>query len=285
MDMRGKPVEKRTLDPRSAIPLFHQVSVILKDQITSGTHAEGDRLPSEAKICEKFGVSRITAKRAMDELAAEGLVTRSRGRGTIVTRAAGMTPFEVAVDGWIENISRMARLTTVQVLEFDYRCASQTVAAELRLASEAEAQRSLRVRSHEGVPLSWLETWVPKDIGCSYTAEDMGTLSLLHLLERAGVRVASAQQTITATLAAPHVAQALKVQTGAALLDVRRVVRDVTGRPVEYIAILYRPDLYRFAMNLTRVEGDGGARWKADNPAANPTEALIAEDHVPDAGI
>lgn len=263
---------KVTLDTRSGIPLFHQVAVILRDQIASGIHAEGERLPSEAEICERFGVSRITAKRSMDELAAEGLVTRSRGRGTIVARGAAMTPFAVSVDGWIENISRMGQLTTVEVLEFEYRRASTTAAMALGLAEDAEAQRSLRVRSYKGTPLSWLETWVPDDIGRSYCVDDMRTLPLLHLLERAGVRVASAQQTITATLATPQVAKALNVQTGAALLDVRRVVRDDSGRAVEYISILYRPDLYRFAMNLTRVNGEDGARWEADNPPISPSE-------------
>lgn len=274
-------MDKVALDTRSGIPLFHQVAVVLRDQIRSGSHAEGERLPSEAELCDAFGVSRITAKRALDELAAEGLVTRSRGRGTIVSRGAGLVPFVVSVDGWIENISRMGRMTTVKVLEFDYRHPPQAVAKELDLAEEAEVQRSIRVRAHEGTPLSWLETWVPADIGRSYSARDMGALPLLHLLERAGVTVASAQQTITAALAAPHVAQALGVQTGAALLDVRRVVRDGAGRPVEYISILYRPDLYRFAMNLTRVSGDEGARWEADNPAATPSGAFSPDGPPP----
>ncbi|MDE3079932.1 MAG: GntR family transcriptional regulator [Paracoccaceae bacterium] len=265
-------MDKAVLDTRGGIPLFHQVAVLLRDQILSGVHAEGDRLPSEAEICEAFGVSRITAKRALDELAAEGLVVRSRGRGTLVQRDATVVPFEVSVDGWIENISRMGEMTTVELLEFDYRRAPQTVARELEIAPDTEVQRSIRVRARDGVPLSWLETWVPAQIGRSYTAEDMGAMPLLHLLERAGVKVAAAQQTITAALAAPHVAQALGVQAGAALLDVRRVVRDRAGRPVEYISILYRPDLYRFAMNLTRVAGDGGARWKADSPPASPAE-------------
>lgn len=270
MESKHAIAERATLDTRGSIPLFHQVAVILRDRILSGAHTEGDRLPSEAELCETFGVSRITAKRAMDELAAEGLVTRSRGRGTIVAHDAGVVPFVVSVDGWIENISRMGRLTTVRLLEFDYRRAPTAIARELELDDEAEVQRSIRVRAHEGTPLSWLETWVPADIGQSYTAEDMGSLPLLHLLERAGVRVASAQQTITAALAPPHVAQALGVQAGTALLDVRRVVRDDLGRPVEYISILYRPDLYRFAMNLTRVAGIEGARWEADNPAPSP---------------
>ncbi|MFC2969516.1 GntR family transcriptional regulator [Acidimangrovimonas pyrenivorans] len=263
------------LDIRSGIPLFHQVAVILRDRILSGAHAEGERLPSEAEICDNFGVSRITAKRAMDELAAEGLVTRARGRGTIVTQGAAKLPFEVSVDGWIENISRMGRMTEVSVLEFGYRRAPRAVARELGLDEGAEVQRSIRVRTHDGTPLSWLETWIPADIGRSYSAEDMGAQPLLHLLERAGVRIASAKQTITAGLAAPQVAQALGVQVGSALLDVRRLVRDADGRPVEFISILYRPDLYRFAMELTRVGGADGARWEAESPSAGPAAAAM----------
>jgi len=271
----GEPMGGMALDARSGIPLFHQVAGILRDRILSGAHAEGERLPSEATICESFGVSRITAKRAMDELAAEGLVTRSRGRGTIVTEGAAMAPFEVSVDGWIENISRMGRITDVRVLEFDYRRAPRAIAQELDLPEGAEVQRSIRVRSHEGTPLSWLETWIPADIGRSFTADDMGARPLLHLLERAGAQIASARQTISAGLAAPRVAQALGVQAGAALLDVRRLVRDAEGRPVELISILYRPDLYRFAMELTRVAGAEGARWEAENPATDPASAAM----------
>lgn len=263
------------LDIRSGIPLFHQVAVILRDRILSGAHGEGERLPSEAELCESFGVSRITAKRAMDELASEGLVTRSRGRGTIVAAGAAIAPFEVSVDGWIENISRMGRMTDVRVLEFDYRRAPRAIAQELDLPEGAEVQRSIRVRAHEGRPLSWLETWIPAEVGRSFTVEDLGARPLLHLLERAGARIASARQTITAGLASPQVAQALGVQAGAALLDVRRLVRDTEGRPVEFISILYRPDLYRFAMELTRVAGAGGARWEADSPAAGPAEQAM----------
>ena len=269
----GNAHSNARLDTRGGISLFHQVAVILRDQILSGTYIEGDRLPSEAEICEAYGVSRITAKRAMDELADEGLVMRARGRGTIVTHNAGIVPFIVSVDGWIENISRMGRLTVARVLEFDYQRAPAAVARELELETDEEVQRSIRVRSHEGVPMSWLETWVPAHIGRSYDAEDMGARPLLHLLERAGVHVASARQTITAALATPQVAQALGVQTGNALLDVRRVVRDDRGRPVEYISILYRPDLYRFAMNLTRVKEGGSARWEANDPLSSPAGA------------
>ncbi|MFV2034539.1 MAG: GntR family transcriptional regulator [Halocynthiibacter sp.] len=269
-----KPNQHRVLDPLSGIPLFHQVCVILKDQIISGALQSGARLPSEAEICETFGISRITAKRAMDELAKEGLVMRARGRGTIVASRAEAVPFVSTVEGWLENISRMADTTDVQLLEFDYRPAPEHVAARFDIEPDTEVQHSIRVRSHKGIPISYLETWVPGDIGRKYSAEDLGNTPLLRLLERNGLEVASSQQRISATIAPPNIANILGIQAGAALLDVRRVVRSRDGRAVEYICILYRPDLYQFSMDLTRVDGEDGARWRAEShdsaPAGRP---------------
>ena len=74
--------------------------------------------------------------------------------------------------------------------------------------------------------------------------------------------VHSAAQSVTATLAAPDVAEELEVPVGSALLALTRVVRDKDGRGVEYLSGLYRPDLFRLEMQLSRV-GEGGARhWE-----------------------
>lgn len=258
------------LAPHSGVPLFHQLTVILRDRIVSGGIGHGALMPSEAQLCADYGVSRITARRALDELAREGLVVRQRGRGTIVSAIVAPPAFMATVDGWMENISRMADTTRVRVLEFGYQAAPAHIALALEIEAGAEVQRSVRVRAHPRGRLSHLETWVPGDIGRTYDDADMGAQSLLRLLERCGVKVASARQTITAVVAPSDVARALGIQAGAPLLDVRRVVRDASGRAVEFIRALYRPDLYQFEMDLRRVEGADGARWAAQAPDAEP---------------
>ncbi|MDP6927494.1 MAG: GntR family transcriptional regulator, partial [Rhodospirillales bacterium] len=64
------------------MPLYHQIYLILRQKLLSGEFAYDDRIPSEQELVEEYEVSRITARRALDELAAEGLVVRQRGRGT-----------------------------------------------------------------------------------------------------------------------------------------------------------------------------------------------------------
>ncbi|MFO7854954.1 MAG: GntR family transcriptional regulator [Paracoccaceae bacterium] len=256
--------EARQVHASNGAPLFHQIAVILRDRIVSGELGPGARLPSEADICGLWNVSRITAKRALDTLAVEGLVARARGRGTTVLQRAHPPSATTRLDGWFENASRMAEATTIHVLSFGYRPAPAHVAKELDLAPGVEVQHARRVRRLDGRALSHLESWVPAEIGRRWTEQAMRATPLMRLLAEHGAAPATARQTISATTAPPDVAGALDMASGAALLDVRRRVVDASGRVVQFMRALYRPDLYRFEMELGRAEGEGG--WRADPP-------------------
>jgi GntR family transcriptional regulator len=250
------------------VPLYQQIVVNLSGRITGGEWAPGALLPGEHELAGSFGVSRITAKRALDELADAGLVRRERGRGTRVLSRPGPVAMHASVDGWLETMGRMQRDTAARVLQFGYVAAPEPVAAALGLLPGAEVQRSVRVRSLAEGPLSYLVCYLPAGIGRTFAETDLERTGMLQLLERAGARPASARQQIGATLAAPDVAQALGIHAGAALLEVRRVVEDAEGRPVQYLRALYRPELYRIEMAMTRTAGEDGLAW-----TATPAEA------------
>ncbi|MCT8973671.1 GntR family transcriptional regulator [Microbaculum marinisediminis] len=256
------------VDPESRVPLYHQIYVVLRNLIYSGQLGAGELVPGEQELAESFGVSRITAKRALNEMAAAGLVVRERGRGTRVVHRPPAPPVTASFEGWLENISLMGIATEARVLEFDYVAANEDVAGALKIATGDLVQRSVRVRSVDDETMSYLVTWLPEDIGRGFEREDLSRYALLTLLERAGIRVASARQTVSATVADPAVAAALGIDPGAPLLEVRRLVLDASDRPVEYIRVLYRPDRYRFEMNLERVHRAEGMRWTAQPTAA-----------------
>jgi GntR family transcriptional regulator len=258
------------LSDRSPMPLYHRLYVILRDRIASGTYAEGSVLPSEFELTAAFRVSRITAKRALDELATEGLVERVRGRGTTVTdRAAsllGARPITASIDGLLENLNAIGRETSVEVIEFGYVPAPDFVRARLELEPNARAQRAVRVRSLDGDPLSQSTTYVPERIGRAYGAKDLASTPIIDLIERAGVVVGTAEQSISATLADSLVASRLKVGVGAPLLLMKRCVKDTSGRPAQYIEILYRPDRFEYRMSLTREQAAGHGRFLTTSP-------------------
>lgn len=250
------------LNAADGVPLYQQIFVILRTKIQSGELAPGDPVASEQELCEGFGVSRITAKRALNELAERGLVDRKRGRGTRVSQAAPQ-PVRASIDGLLENVGRIGRSTTVQVLRSGIVPAGQESAQALQIEPKTPVVRAVRVRHLGAAPMSYLMTSVPEDIGELIRDQDMSQVPLLLLLEGAGVRVATARQTISATLADAEVAASLDVPAGAPLIEVRRVVFDAHARAVEYIKIFYRPELYQFEMTMHRHSSASGKVWRA----------------------
>ena len=247
-----------------------RVYLLLRDEILRGDHAAGTALPGELRLAEAHGVSRVTIRRALDALAADGLIERRAGSGTTVARPA-MPRAAIAADfaTLMPQLVRMGQETTARLLSFGYVAPPPGVAQALR--SAGRVQRAVRVRLVEGAPFSHLTTHVPEAIAQDFSETDLATVPLFRLLERSGVQVERAEQSISATLATPEVAEALDLAPGSALISLTRVVYDVAGHGVEHLAALYRPDRFRLEMVLNRV-GEGGARhWE---PVLAPAAAV-----------
>ena len=250
------------IDDKLPTPLYHQIYVILRNKIIEQEFAFGDFLPSEEETAQAFGVSRITSKRALNELADEGLVVRERGRGTRVIHNDPIAPQGANIEGMLENIMAMGLKTEASLLEFGYVKPTDRVVQALKCTPDSRVQRAVRLRSHEGQAFSHLLTFVPEPVASTYTQEDLANTPLLVLLERGGIVVSRAEQTLTATLADANVAPLLNLDIGAPLLRIRRIVYDQNNQPVEFITGLYRPDRYQYRMNLSRVLTDQSNAWE-----------------------
>ncbi len=240
-----------------------RVYLSLRDQIADGRLGDGDSLPGEQRLAASYGVSRVTVRRALDALADSGMIERRAGSGTTVRAGAGATkPVAMDFTTLMPQLVEMGQQTTARLLSFSYGAAPEFVASALRLPKGKQVQIATRVRSADGIPFSHLTTYVPATIAQNYSEDDLATTPLFKLLERSGVQIDQAHQSVSATSAGPDVAEALEVALGSALLSLKRVVRDVDGNGVEFLSGLYRPDMFRLEMPLTRV-GQGAARhWE-----------------------
>ena len=255
-----------TIHAQSTLPeggKARRVYLSLRDEISNGTLSPGARLPGEHRLADSFDVSRITIRRALVALAADGWIEKRTGSGSVVLARNEDDP-KIAADisTLIPHLVEMDRTTTARLLSFSYGPAGDSVADALSLPRGGKVQTAVRVRYSGNDPFSHLTTYVPEDIALTYGEADLATQPLFRLLERSGVTVASAHQTVTAALAVPDVAEALGVVVGSPLLFVQRVVKDAAGRGVEFLSALYRPDLFRLEMELTRVGHGESRHWE-----------------------
>lgn len=254
------------LDPNQVVPLYHQIYLILREKILEG-HYDTKPLPGELVLAEQFNVSRVTMRRALQDLVKEGLVARGRGKGTFVKPRV-----EDPGSGHYQTLSASAmRLqasgdsSDLQLITSKRIIPSADVAALLHLPSDAVVEKLIRVRQLNKQPIAHLTSYIPEDLSGRLCRRRLREFPILMLLEEAGVRVTKARQTISARLADSAVAFALGVPVGAPLLSITRVAFDDKGRPVQLLRGLYRPDRYDYRIELSRKEVKGQSSWQHVN--------------------
>ena len=238
----------------SKTPLYHQIFLILRGKILDNTYPPHSLVPNEKQIMALYQVSRITAKRALNELADAKYVTRQRGKGTRVRDQLPDAPLEIQSDDLIESMVQMGQQTDAEVLEFTYIKAPSHVAIHLNCAAGDIVQMAVRVRRYKGKPFSYIVSYVPEHIGNSYSRADLGGQPLFELIEKQGIKLTRAAHSVNAVLADPIVAPVLGVDIGSPLLSVNKIIYDQDDRPVEYLADLYRPDRYNYKVSLAVAE-------------------------------
>lgn len=235
---------------RDAIPLYHQIYLTLRDEILSGQRPHGSAVPTEFDLIEQHAVSRITARRALDELAQHGLVERRRRIGTRVVFQAPAAPIEGHIDQAVESLIAFGRGTRVRVLELGEVPADATIARHLELDEGAPVMRALRLRFADDAPLGAIESFVPASLGLPLSRQQLRLHPLLDLLRTSGHRIGAGTQTISATPADPALAALLETEPRAAIIRIERVVRAAGGRPLLFTTARYRGDRYRLKLDL-----------------------------------
>jgi GntR family transcriptional regulator len=229
--------------------LHRQLFLVLRDQITQGLYPDG-ALPKEEALCERFGVSRITVRRALADLAAQGLVERRHGRGTFVSANLPL-PRRVPSLSVLDSLRKTAQDTEVKVLEVTQAPPPPEVAALLLLEPGAKAVHALRLRSRVGgAPALLTDAWVPLDIGQRVTAAALKKNALYEILMEQGVQFGRVVQEISAVVADPVRGGLLQTEVGGPMLRMVRLMHDIDERPVLHLTIHMPAERSRILMEI-----------------------------------
>lgn len=231
-------------------PLYHQLYTLLKTSITNGTVEYGAQMPTELQLSETFGLSRITVKRAMDDLAADDLIARRRGTGSHVIYQYEPEPVKAPLVGMLENVAEMGRHSNVKVLAIDSIVPPAAIRDLLSLGSDEKAIKVVRVRRNEnGSPYAYYVSWTlaPE---ASFTKSNIEKSTRLSILSDSGIKIGKVEQTLGAENAQADVAGLIEVQVGEALLSLQRHSFDESGKLVDILFGLYNPKMFTYKMVL-----------------------------------
>lgn len=242
-------------------PQYRQIERSLRERISM--LRPGERVPSDAELCAEFGVSRMTARNAMQRLAEDGLIRREPGRGSFVAtppahrRANRLMTFS-------QEMARAGRIPSSRVLTRVIRPSTISEAASLDIAPSEPIVHLRRLRQADGQPVA-LESSIL--IGASadeVMAADLAHGSLHAALGRAGLTPRRGDGTISAAAASPEDARLLAMRVGDPLLVERRVIVDAGGRRIEATETRYAADRYRLLVQFDVEAPEPGA---PDTPA------------------
>jgi GntR family transcriptional regulator len=235
---------------RSGAPLHHQLFLVIRSRILSGEYGADQVLPAEEQLRQEFQVSRVTVRAALASLESKGLIERRQGIGTFVRENVQSAPIHAPMSDLLAHIEQVNRSTKVRLLEAREVLPPMHVRSWFGCEPDTPFQRAMRLRLLGKTPIFHLTTFIPQDIARCFKKSELANLSLIRLLARAGYRYKSGKQIVSAVSAVPAIASHLSVEIGAPLLQVRRLHRDETGRPIEYLEMLASPTMFELEMTL-----------------------------------
>lgn len=240
------------IDRNEPIPLYYQLKEGLK-ALVQQVH-EGDPIPTEREIGDRFQVSRITVRRAINELVREGYLITQRGKGTFVTRPKierKITPMQ----SFSAAMSDTGHRPSSKLLSLRQERASQAIADLLHVEPDSWlwVVERLRLADNDPVALSLIYLHLPPELVLTREMLEQAG-SLWAILEQAGVELVRSDEAIQAVAADDQQADLLEVEPKAPLLLIEGTVYTADGTPLEYHRIFNRGDMYTYRVEVNKTE-------------------------------
>jgi GntR family transcriptional regulator len=236
---------------------YRRVASSLRAALAGGEFDNGRQLPTEAQLSTTFAVSRQTIRRAFQELTAEGLVYRVRGRGTFASPVSPNARY-VRSFGSVEDLLAYAEDSTMETVQPLVQRTDVSAASRLHLPSHNVMAGWVR-RAYDGVPFCLTHIFLPPDIGRAVMnhgvmvkAGEVASRTVIASVESISGGIAGAHQTVTATTLNAHQASLIGSAEGAPVLQTDRVYYDRTATPLELAISYFNPERYAYRLELSR---------------------------------
>jgi len=242
-------LDPAAVDRDAPLPLYHQLRQALLGPLEKGHWKEGDLIPTEREICDAYNVSRITVRRAINDLVREGYLSSQQGKGTFVARPKIQRQLS-HLRSFSDEMEAVGLRAGSQLLSLRQEPALGDVATALQVEENTWIWIVERLRLAEDEPtiVSTSHLRLPPSVVLT-PAQLHGRQSLWSALRSQGVSLARSESTIQAVAGNDRESQLLEVITGSPLLLVESIIYSDEDVPVEYSRMVSRGDRYKYTVH------------------------------------
>lgn len=238
------------LQPNGSVPLYQQLLGIITKCIKDGTLRQGDMLPSEMELCDRFAISRSTIRQAFAALESDGLIERCRGKGTFVT-APKLKRDLKNLYSFTSEMQMMGIHPESDLLVFEKIIAPDDLAYRLKIQYGEMIYKIVRLRKANGEPLMLETVFIPVKKYPELTRDIIAHSTLYRTLkEHAGIIPKRATESYEVTTIDENEAKLLNTQPGSSAFFVRRTSEDMSGEIFELAIMLVRGDRCKYEVEL-----------------------------------
>jgi GntR family transcriptional regulator len=253
-------------------PLYARVQTAIREAIRNGRLAAGSVLPSEKELEVEYGVSRITVRRALEELEREGLVMRGQGRQARVAEPL-VSVVRTEIEDDLAATLDLVRGTEAKVLSFNWRLVDEPLRSKLESAENEPVLQVDRLRSNGGKAMLHTCAHVPAWIGAKLDKDALTERTMLDILMMSGVTISSAEQIMRAVPCPAPIAPLIELSSGDPVFQIERLVRDDRRRPIQHLVATFRWDCFSYRISSTRSEAGRVVEIAGAGHVACPTAA------------
>jgi GntR family transcriptional regulator len=236
-------VQASPLKKTSERPLYKQLMQRLRNDITAGVYPAGERIPGEQALCGVYGVSRVTVRKALEEIVREGLLVRRQGKGTFVAQEKIKRDLG-RITSFSDACAQIGQTAQTRLIERRREAATGEDRATLGLPKGSEVLFICRLRLSDGEPVMLEYNRFSAELSFLETAPLTG--SLYALLSSHGLIPSRAVHDISLGRANGQIGKLLNTRDGDALLLLDQVVYDQHDRPLHISRQWIRGDRFTF---------------------------------------
>ncbi len=236
------------------VPKYYRVKEAVLGRIADGSWPPGSLLPAEPELCQEFGVSRITVRKAIGDLVHAGKIVTVQGKGTFVATPKVGERFVQRAHGFYEDMVRRGLQLTTEILRQEVIPAPQDIAERLGLRRGESVHVLVRRRSVEGEKLLISTTYIPEVLCPGLVHDDLSNCSLFRTLrEKYGLSIQRGERSLEAVAADQWYAHGLDLALASPLLLLESRAFLPDGRAFEYSQTLQRGDRARVDVEFVPV--------------------------------